>query len=276
MTEPVNSDTILIDGPMAGHSRTIPQECKYSYAIVIPQPFSIAAFDPEKAVTATDDVVYYQLRTITYTDQLGLLRPVRIGWSESARPSERNLLEHVPTGLAEQGVIPWEYVPHTALDRMARVPLLEYGDVAKDCAITVTDPYTSCVADLDAVCARGWRTERVALDRRSWLVRAAYRHALGQDARRERFKQPIRLVAAGSGGRPDCYGGIAEDEFNGRLYGKCRCCGWQTEWVEYFRAGPLRALCQAHTGPDGVRRVRDQLLASLGLPPAGGGVTCRG
>ncbi len=269
MPEPVNSHTILIDGPMAGHCWPIPPECKYSYAITVPQPLSIAAFDPEKLATVTDTHAYYQLRTVTFTDQLGLEHAVRIGWSKAGQPNQQDLLEHVPTGLAEQGVIPWEYVPHTVLDRMAKVPILEYGDVAKDCAITVTNPYTSCVAVLDAWCGCGWRTDRVALDQRSWLLRAAYRHAIGQDARQERFKQPIRVVSAGSGGQPDCYAGIAEDEFNECVYGKCRRCSWQTEQIEYYRTGPLQALCQAHTGPDGVRRVRDQLLASLGLPPAG-------
>ncbi len=267
MPEPVNSGTILIDGPMAGHSRPIPLEC-HSYAINVPQPFSIAMFDPDVLATTKDRHAYYQLRTVIYTDQLGLERAVRIGWTDGPRPSEQNLLEHVPTGLAEQGVIPWEYVPHTVLDRMAKVPILEYGDVAKDCAIRITDPYISCLTDLDAVCECGWRTDRVELGRRSWLVRAAHRHALGQDARRERFKQPIRILVAGSGGQPDCYGGIAEDEFNERIHGKCRRCGWQTEQVEYYRTVPLQALCQAHTGPDGVRRVRDQMLKSLGLPPA--------
>lgn len=269
MAEPVNSDTILIDGPMAGHCRPIPPECKYSYAITVPQPLSIASLDPEKLATVTDTLTYYLLRTLTYKDQLGLERAVRIGWSKAGQPNQQDLLEHVPTGLAEQGILPWEYVPHTALDRMAKVPILEYGDVAKDCAITVTNPNISCLIDLDATCGCGWRTDRVALDRRSWLLRAAYRHALGQDARRERFRQPIRVMVAGSGSQPDCYGGMVPDELNELVYGKCRRCGWQTEQVEYYRTGPLQALCQGHTGPDGVRRVRDQLLAALGLPPSG-------
>lgn len=214
------------------------------------------------------DTTVYRIREVVYNAEVPIR--VRVGWSSGIRPAERDLMEHVPSGLAEQGLLDWEQVCPTEKDRSHPVPIEEYGDPLKAC-----DPRPPSAAppsleiEIDASCACGWRTERMAPDRRSQLVRAARRHASGESWRRERFRQPIAAVFEGAGARDDCFGGVTVDEFNQRAFGRCRRCRWETERVELFRIGPLRDLCRAHTGPDGVRRVRDQLLAVLGLPPAG-------
>jgi hypothetical protein len=254
---------------MAGHLQAVPADC-WSWVVRVPQRLSVFAMtDPTVMRTAADDTAYYRIETVGYHNARGR-RPVRIGWCGAQRPDDLVLMEYVPTGLAEQGVLTWDEVPATTLDRMAPIPVEEHGDVLKDCAVKVGDTYWTYTGQLDAACACGWRTEYAALDRRSQLVRAARGHEAGQQGRRERYRLPVLLADNGAGPQADCYGGVAVDEQAQRVFGRCRRCGWRTERVEYFRTGPLRDLCRAHTGPDGVRRVRDQLLAAYGLPPAGG------
>lgn len=243
------------------------------YAICTPQPLRLWEPHVTTPATMSDKTTVYQVREVTYCGE-GVPVRVRVGWSGGLQPAERDLLEHVPTALAGEGLLDWDEVSTTERDRREPVAIEEYGDPLKPC-----DPRLPSLhgmwgveAKIDASCACGWRTERLALDRRSQLVRAVRRHALGEAARRERFHQPIKVVFEGLGPQVDCYGGVAVDErmntIGQRILGRCRRCRWETESVELFRIGPLSALCQAHTGPDGVRRVRDQLIAALGLPPA--------
>lgn len=267
MTALPSEHTVLVDGPMAGHLYRVPASWM-TWVVRIPKPLNLfLTTDPAAVRTLTDDTVYYRIETVGYYNDLGY-RAVRIGYTASQRPDDGALMEYVPTALAEQGILMWEEVPATALDRASPIPVETHGDVLKTCAVKLGDSYGLLVGELDASCACGWRTGRVALDRRSQLVRAARGHEIGERSRRERYRAPILATAAGSGAQADCYGGVAVDEAAERVFGRCRRCGWQTERVEHFRIGPLRKLCQAHTGRDGVRRVRDQLLAAYGLPPA--------
>lgn len=256
---------ILLDGPLAGHLAAVPEDC-WSWVVRPPQPITIGLLtNPD---TLTDTTVFYSIRVVYY----GPARQgngVRVGWCTPGDPQPEALYEYVPTGLAELGRLPWDLVPPTERDHAEPVQIEGHGNPLKTCGIKLSDPNWLPADWMEASCACGWRTQRVAVDRRSQLVRAASRHTADEAGRRARFHEPIRVIAEGSGAQPDCYGGIATDRRAERVFGRCRRCGWQTEAVEYFRTGLLRVLCQAHTGPDGVRRVRDQLLAAYGLPVPG-------
>lgn len=258
--------TILVDGPMAGHLLPIPEDA-ISWMVRVPQRLTVAML--ENPADWRDETVVYRTTQVTYTNGAGP-RLAGVGWcGTDTQPRREDLFEHVPTGLAELGVIPWGEVLllHLGRGETDRVLAEECGSPLKPCGITVRDA-DSWRDWLEASCACGWRTDRVALDQRSKLLRCAHGHALDEAARRERFHQPIRVLSEGSGPVDDCYGGLSFDEPSQSVFGVCRRCEWETERVEYVRTGPLRVLCQAHTGPDGVRRARDALLASFGLPSA--------
>lgn len=266
---PADDRVILIDGPMAGHLVNVPPDC-WDWVVRPPQPITIGLLTDPSAWpgTSIDTTVHYRIH-VAYYGHAEQERGVRVGWStQDTTPQPEALYEYVPTGLAELGRLPWDLVPATERDRAEPVTIEAHGDPLTPCRIKLSDPAWLPADWMEASCGCGWRTQRVALDRRSQLVRAANWHAAGEEARRVRYHEPVRVISEGSGARPDCYGGIADDRRAKRVFGRCRRCGWQTEAVEYYRTGPLRELCQAHTGPDGVRAVRDQLLAAFGLPPA--------
>lgn len=256
--------TILVDGPMAGHLYQVPDDC-LSWMVRVPQPLRIPVTSGPGSLLR-DEIACYRTTAVVYNHGYDR-HPARVGWTgPEPQPTEADLLEHVPTGLAEQGMLPWDAVPVTAADRATPVGIEAFGDPLKQCALERIDASWGWLTDLAGVCACGWRTERVPMNRRAQLVRAAGWHKSAEETRRARFHLPIRLVSEGCGAQPDCYGGMAFDKDTLLARGVCRRCGWETERVEPYRTAPLQKLCQAHTGPDGVRRVRNQLLAAYGLP----------
>lgn len=255
---------ILVDGPMAGHLFTIPADVVL-WHVHVPSVPRIVPFtaEPPKLSPIDDDVTYWISECVYRTpDDPQVRRTCRIG-STTGSFGAAALNKYVPTGLAEQGLYPWDAVTPTVRDRAEPLEILEVGDPEKDCALTFADSWWG-VAEVS--CACGWRTDRLALDRRSQVVRAAHLHELDAPRRRRLLHAPIALNRRGAGPAADCLGGIAFDEAAEMLFGVCRRCGWQTERVERFRGEQLRQLCLAHTGPDGVRSARNRVRAALGAP----------
>jgi len=256
---------VFIDGPVAGLLRPIPSDF-ISYMVDVPRPLCLTFEAADLARPIPRETAYYSLTTV-YCDYRGTRIWIRVGVSAGFQPEQEALAEHVPTALAEQGLIPWDAVPDTDADRATPITVMTIGDPLKDCSIKVTDLFYLPADMLQATCACGWATEYdTPMARRAQLVRFAHKHAAGQDRRRELYNRPILVLRKGTGATPTCYAGIRTDKHGGKIYGACRECGFETEAVEDFRRGPLWGLCQPHTGPDGVRKVRNQLLGAWGLP----------
>jgi hypothetical protein len=261
----VAEKVVFVDGPVAGMLRPVPDEW-ISYMVSVPRPIRFGIGQP---VTALDDTACYSISGYYYYDHAGSGTRIafRAGSANGSQPGRDVLAEHGLTGLAEQGLIPWADVPGTELDRTTPITVMMAGDPLADCSVKVSDPFHLPTGMLQATCACGWATDYdIPMARRAQLVRAAYKHAAGQDRRRELYKRPIVVLHQGSGATATCYAGIRADKVTGKIYGICRECGFETETVEDFRRGRLWDLCKPHTGPDGVRKVRNQLLVSYGLP----------
>lgn len=244
--------------------RPVPGEW-LGYMVSVPRPLRLGISEP----MTLNETACYSISGPYYYDYAagGVRIAFRVGSVNGTRVSQDVLAETALTGLAEQGLIPWADVPDTDTDRATPIGVMMLGDPLKDCSIKVTDPFYLPAGMLQATCACGWATDYdIPLARRAQLVRFAYKHAARQDERRELYKRPILILHQGSGATPTCYAGIRTDKHSGKIYGICRECGFETEAVEDFRRGPLWDLCQPHTGPDGVRKVRNQLLGAYGLP----------
>lgn len=264
----IGDGVILINGPMAGHLIRVPDGVRQWNMVLPPSSLlPLLPWDPAGPILFPRD------ETVLYTIDRGIY-PVgaetyefRGGYTGPAVPHHDAFAEYVPTGLAEMGRLPWSEVPFTSLDLTEPVRSQYSGDLSKPCNAEA-DVFFSDRREIHAGCVCGWYTYGLLLDHRAQLLRAARRHELDAPRRLRLFREPIGLVWQGRGQVDDCYGGVSYDEERGLVHGVCRRCGWETERVEEYRIGPLRELCKEHTGPDGVRRVRNQLLASFGLSPA--------
>lgn len=258
---------ILLDGPLAGFLVTALEDA-YSYVARVPRRLTIG--DLTGGFLSGNDA-YYCLHRVHFSlmDSTGVsTRWIRVGTIGTGTPSEELLDEMCPTGLAEQGVIPWHGVRETAADVLDPIPLEEWGNPLKSCSVRLMDPFHIPVDEIDATCACGWRTGFVPLARRSQLVRTAYKHAdpTAQHERRRLLTMPIRVIATGSGITDACLAGGRYDEISQKIRAECGVCGWRTEDVEPFRHGPLSELWKAHRGANGVRHARNRLLTAYGLP----------
>lgn len=262
----IAEQVVFVDGPVAGTVQTVPAEW-ISYMVRVPRPllFDFAA----ASISLADEMAYYSISgPYRYDYQAGnLLIAFRVGSVNGSRPDETALAEHGLTGLAEQGLIPWDAVPDTAADRDHPIEVLEIGDPLKDCAVRISDPFRLPTDMIEGSCACGWRTDyMIPMARRAQVVRAAHKHAAGQQQRRARYALPIRVLNEGSGMVDTCLAGYDFDKVTGLVAASCRVCGWRTEPVEQYRGKPLNELRKTHIGPDGVRHARNRMLTGLGLP----------
>jgi hypothetical protein len=264
------SPLILIDGPMAGHVlNTYPDAS--AWVVRIPKRFTLFGSEAPQRPFMNDDACY-SITTVRCTHPLlPEHMPVRVGTVKpSSELDQRNLDENVWTGLAELGMLPWDQVPATGLDRWE--PVLgsrdaDAGNPLIPCVVTVGGRFGPLPdEELVASCECGWRTDPKPLNRRAQLMRAAHAHELDAPRRRELLDAPIPIADRGTGPRSDCYAGLRSDDDWVTGYALCSSCGWRTEPVERFRGKMLQQAFKDHTGPGGVRRVRNQVREALGEP----------
>lgn len=262
----VAEQVIFVDGPVAGTIRPIANEW-ISYAVSVPKPLHFGFATPDLA--PVDDTAYYSITGPYYYDYAA--RAVRIAFRvasvDGSRVDDAALAEHGLTGLAEQGLISWDDIPDTAIDRDSPLEILEVGDPLKDCQVEISDPFHPPTEMIGGFCGCGWRTDwQIPMARRAQVVRAAHKHAAGQQQRRERYALPVRVLEDGNGLTDTCLASYDFDEGSGLVAARCRVCGWRTEQVERYRGKPLNALRETHIGPGGVRNARNRMLTALGLP----------
>lgn len=261
------TQAVLLDGPWVGWLRDPGRHVPYYQTVRLPRPLPpTLRLDDEIRPTGFDSVVYEIGRVEYPVDHAMFVVP--IGWSES-RPTFTQIVEHVPTGLAEQGLIPWELVPETRRDLDTPIGIEMVGDPVKLCRLTLPGLEYYWASYLVASCECGWSTVPVELDRRSQLLRVAHRHRLGELARRARYTSPIAVYNSHLPVGPDCWAGFSfvkdwspdglGEQTESRMYGSCSKCSWRTEPVERWRAQPLGEVCASHRGIDAERRMRAAL-----------------
>lgn len=258
---------VMLDGPLAGHITTVPDGL-VTVCLPVPSPF-VLSLSGGTAQPPRGELAYYSLSTQRYSliDGDGArLIVVRVGSVKLGQPGDELLHEMIPTALAEMGILRWSEVPYTRADLDRPVPVELLGDPGRACDVAVSNPFVIPQNTVYATCDCGWSTGYgIPLARRSQVVRAANKHIDEEEARRARYRLPIRVTAEGTGATDICYAAIRATPID-TIYGHCDECGWRTEDVEPFRRGPLWDLCKPHMGPHGVRHVRNRMLRGLGLP----------